>query len=42
MCGKMSLFQMMKDQLENTSENVRVFVRTELLVFIDKIFTTPF
>lgn len=38
----MSLFQLMTNQTENTPERIRLFIRTELLIFIDKVFTTPF
>lgn len=38
----MSLYQLMTDQLENTPEKIRLFIRTELLICIDKVFTTPF
>jgi len=27
-CGKMSLFLLMSNQLDNTSEKIRVFIRT--------------
>lgn len=37
----MSLFQLIANQLEHSAEKIRVFLRTELLIFIDKVFTTP-
>ena len=41
-CGKMSLFLLISNQLDSTPEKIRVFIRTELLLFIDKVFNTPF
>lgn len=41
-CGKMSLYQLISNQMENAPEKIRLFIRTELLIFIDKIFNTPF
>lgn len=38
----MSLFLLIANQLDNTPEKIRVFIRTELLLFIDKVFNTPF
>ena len=38
----MSLFQLISNQLDNTPEKIRLFIRTELLIFVDKVFKTPF
>jgi hypothetical protein len=40
--GKLNLYQLKSNQLENTSEGIRSFLRTELFITIDKIFNTPF
>jgi hypothetical protein len=40
--GKLNLYQLRSNQLENTPDAIRAFLRTELFITVDKIFSTPF